>query len=506
LLALAAAPALAEPTVGPQIRIDVAGGTFAANETTVSMSPAHPDRIVAGWNDWRHSPTVQNEVIRAGIALSLNGGQSWTDFVVRPPAPFQSGVEGDPMTAADPRTGALWVGAISFSGNGGLYVARLDPGETSFEPSVMADTGSVDKCWMVAGRNHTTPNSTRLYITYDVGVVRSDDMGDSWSVPVSLGPGVGFLPRIGPGGEVYVAYWDWSQERFEVKRSLDGGVSFTTHNVATRMDTWGVETFNTRFPGTFRVAPLLGLAVDPNDGTLYGVWPDTTDMSQNGQPNVDVYFSKSTDQGTTWATPKIINGEGPFVGDQFFPWIEVDPTGRLHVLYLDSRHTQQSDTAVSGLLDAYYSYSEDGGETFSEIRLTPESWDSANDGLARNEQFIGDYVGMTVTETEAWPVYPASHNGDTDTYTHKIDFCVQIGEVDGLLLGLSPDGSEIHFQWTDAPGATDYVVFQDFAASGPFFVPVDTATSGVIGATVSTPLLNRYYLVAGRNSCGVGPK
>lgn len=506
--ALAATTLAGAPVVGPQKRIDVNGGTFAASETTGAVSAVNPNEIIAAWNDWRASPTVSNEVIRAGVALSVDGGQTWTDFVVRPPAPNQSGVEGDPMTAYDPRTGTLWVGAISFAGNGGLYVARKNPGDDFFQPSVIADPGSgIDKCWMVAGRNRLTPQSTRLYIAYNLGVVSSNDMGSSWTSPVSLGSGLGFLPRIGPTGELYVAYWDTNQDRFEVKRSLDGGATFVTRTIAERMDSWGIETFNSRFPGTMRVPPLVSLDVDRSSGALYAVWPDTTDFSQGaGTANVDVYFSRSVDSGDTWSVPVVLNGEGPFVGDQFFPWIEVDPTGRLHVVYLDTRNTAQVDTTVNGMIDAYYAYSEDGGDTWNEIRLTPQAWNSANDGLNRPEEFLGDYLGMGVTDDHAWPIYPDTHNGDTDIYTNEIEFCPSIGEVGELLLGKSPDASEISFTWGDDPGAADYVVFQDSTPTGGFGVSVGVAASGATGLTVPMPLGSHYFLVAGRNPCGVGPK
>ena len=95
------------PTIGGQVRIDVAGGTAAANETTASASELFPDRIVAGWNDYRESG-----VIRSGFAVSFDGGQSWTDFLLRPPLANQASVEGDPMVAHDDRTGTLWLGAI----------------------------------------------------------------------------------------------------------------------------------------------------------------------------------------------------------------------------------------------------------------------------------------------------------------------------------------------------------------------------------------------------------
>ena len=120
--AIVAGPAAAQmPTVGPPIRIDVAGGTQAANETTGASSELFPLELVTAWNDWRHAPPPpSSELIRMGVGLSLDGGASWTDFVLRPPLANQGNVEGDPMTAYDDRTGNLWVGAISFTGGGGV--------------------------------------------------------------------------------------------------------------------------------------------------------------------------------------------------------------------------------------------------------------------------------------------------------------------------------------------------------------------------------------------------
>ena len=162
-LLFAAAAGAGSPTIGPQVRIDVGGGAAAANETTCSASELFPDRIIAGWNDYRDPG-----VIRSGFGISFDGGQTWSDFLLRPPAPNQASTEGDPMVAHDDRTGTLWAGAISFAGNGGLYVARLDPGETEFEPSVMADLGGVDKGWMAAGLQPGVPDTTRLYCAYNL--------------------------------------------------------------------------------------------------------------------------------------------------------------------------------------------------------------------------------------------------------------------------------------------------------------------------------------------------
>ena len=105
------------PIVGPQVRVDVGNGTWAANENSAAAAGFE---VVGTANDWRRSPTRANEIINMSVMVSNNAGQTWTDFLVRPPQANQSNVEGDPMTAYDARTGTLWVGAISFAGNGGL--------------------------------------------------------------------------------------------------------------------------------------------------------------------------------------------------------------------------------------------------------------------------------------------------------------------------------------------------------------------------------------------------
>lgn len=446
-----------QPNIGPQKRLDPGGGTAAANETTVSASEFNPNVIVAGWNDWRRSGG--SEVINAGFSLSFDGGDTWADLLVRPPVGFQTNVEGDPMSAFDDRTGTLWAGAIAFGGSH-LYVARLDPGDTTFQPSVVAESGGLDKCWMAAGPQPGNPNSTRVYIALNVGLLWSDDMGDSWTNPRALGSGIGWLPRIGPNGEVYIAYWDLNSGMM-MKRSLDGGTTLTTHRIATRMDTWGTQD-GSRFPGRFRVPSMVYIDVSQTTGKLYAVYFDTTN-SQGGNRNVDLYFTTSTDQGTTWEVPRVINTDNEPAGDQFFSWIELDERDRIHIVFLDSRHTAQNDDVIDGMFDAYYMFSSDDGTTWSEHRLTPDSWNSNNDGLNRSGQFLGDYLGLATAGNRIYPVYLDTHTGDTNIYTNVVTFgstallsgfeVVRGTLVRGELTDLQ-ESDQSRVRMTSAPGPT----------------------------------------------------
>ncbi|HZW08384.1 MAG TPA: GC-type dockerin domain-anchored protein [Phycisphaerales bacterium] len=409
----------AQPVIGPQIRVDPNNSTNAAvNETSMGVADADGSDIFGGWNDYRNN-------IKSFFTLSLDGGNTWTDFAIRPPAQFQTSVEGDPMTAFDHRDGTLYAGAMAFGGNGGIYVARKDPGSSTFNPAVMARvSGSVDKGWMCVGPDPadlSNPNKSILYIAYNQGLSRSTDKGATWAGPVSIASGsIGFLPRVGPSGTLYILYWDFGNGIW-MRKSTNGGQSLTTAvRVATRLDVWGID--GSRFPGGFRVPPLAYLAVDPNDETLYVVYFDTTAVS-GGNRDVDLYFTKSTDGGSTWATPSRINGsQGNIQADSFFPWLEVDRSGRIGVLFYDTRNVAQNDSAAHAQVDTYYSYSEDAGATWTEHRLTPTAWNSQFDGIGGG--FIGDYLGMGQAQGAAgsysWPLYLATHGNQPHQYTHKI--------------------------------------------------------------------------------------
>ncbi len=448
-----ASPGLGQVVVGPQIRIDWGGDTAAANETSIASSNFNPDEIVAAWNDWR-DPPPDGPPNRVGVGVSMDGGATWTDFLIRPPEGYQGPREDDPMTAYDDRTGTLWVGGIARDietelADFALYVARKDPGQNTFQPSVVADwddfPNKIDKGWMAAGPAPGDPNATRLYIAYNVSVsgyvVASANMGEDWTDPVSVGFGpTDLLPRVGPNGELYVVYWDYAYYDCTVflKRSFNGGVSFEPFSipVATRRDIWDEQTGD-RFPGTFRVSPMTAFAVDQNDGTLYCVYFDSTNFAGgecpphmappncNGDCNIDLYFTRSTDQGWTWTTPVVINGDAEPPdppGDQFWPWIEVDERGNLHMVFLDSRHTPQADNVVNGMFDAYYAFSNDRGDTWQEFRLTPASFDSNNDGLNQPNQFLGDYLGLGRGKCEVYPCYLSTQNGDPDIYMHVVTY------------------------------------------------------------------------------------
>ena len=73
----------------------------------------------------------------------------------------------------------------------------------------------------------------------------------------------------------------------------------------------------------------------------------------------------------------------------------------------------------AAFIDAYYATSDDGGDSWTEFRLTPSSFDSAVTGPGGG-QFIGDYLGLGIGENCIYPVYPSTQNGINQIFSHEI--------------------------------------------------------------------------------------
>lgn len=412
LLSLSAIANAQDPVIYSQARVTLDSLSRSGSETT-GVASFDGSEILAGFVDFRADGTIKNS-----FSVSSDGGQTWSQLMVRPPTAYQDNLEADPMTAYDARTNTLFAGGISRAKC--IYVAKKLPGQNAFAPSVVARVSSwPDKGWMAAGPRYGLPNTSRLYVTYNEGIIWSDDLGATWTPPLSLGTGYGFLPRVGPVGELYLTYWDgyWG---IKFTRSLDGGQTWSPPvQPATRLTSWGVENYG--IPGTFRNFTNNAMAVNPSNGDIVILYVDQTN-TVSGQKNLDLYMIRSCDQGTSWTDPERL----PFrpmsqISDMIFPWIEFSKDGRLHLFAMDtSLNPGQTDGAGHGYWDQTYFYSDDSGETWSaRYRLTPNSWDSFFDGTS-GARFLGDYQGMAVSNKAVWPVYPDTHQGEAEVYINKI--------------------------------------------------------------------------------------
>jgi Neuraminidase (sialidase) len=80
-----------------------------------------------------------------------------------------------------------------------------------------------------------------------------------------------------------------------------------------------------------------------------------------GTDPLDVNFARSTDGGLTWSAPVRVNDDAG-TGWQWFGTMSTSPSGRIDAIWLDTR-----DNPGTYLSSLYYSYSTDGGRTWSPL-------------------------------------------------------------------------------------------------------------------------------------------
>ena len=185
----------------------------------------------------------------------------------------------------------------------------------------------------------------------------SDQGGDSYDDDNTV---EGAVPAVGPNGEVYTAWAGPTGITFD--KSTDGGVTWGNDVFVTSMP--GGWAFDVE--GIYRVNGLPITACDvsnsPYRGTVYVLWSD----QRNGTGNTDVFLKKSTDQGTTWGSTIRVNTDLDSV-QQFFPWLTIDQsTGYLYAVYYDRRNYAVGDS----LTDVYVSKSTDGGDSWADFKVS----------------------------------------------------------------------------------------------------------------------------------------
>jgi len=191
------------------------------------------------------------------------------------------------------------------------------------------------------------------------GVCRSTNWGTTWNssqVYVSNATGQGDCPRwsLPPSTNAYYMWGQpaaWQPSTIWFNKSTDLGA------------TWGTPlqvltlSMSSHFPSTRISHTFPVMDVAPN-GNIYCTVQDM--LQGNGW---DVAFIKSTNQGTTWSTPVRVNDDiSTPNADQLEPWIEVDWRGVIHVFWMDNRNYYSTNTYEC---DVYYSYSTDGGTTWA---------------------------------------------------------------------------------------------------------------------------------------------
>ncbi len=420
---------LGDVPVGPNVLTNQDPTTQAQNEPSIAVNPTDPDHVIATSNDYRLrvDPPPEHDV-RAGYYVSFDGGNTWPgDGIIDISTIPNTFAAGDPAIAIHDIHN-VYYSFIAFNrstDDGGVAVAKSTDGGLTWLDPVVVDWNSPsefqDKEYLAVDASGS-PYDGNVYLTWTrfgygtpIYFSRSTDGGSTYVNPFQisdsgLSSNQGSIPAVGPDGTLYVAWFNYDTSAIRLNKSTNGGLSF-----GTPVHVASVKAIPSPLPGAeFRDNSFPTMDVDPTNGNVYVAWSDY----RNG--DADIYFTRSTNGGSTWSTPLRLNDDSlSNEHHQFFPWVDVAPNGKIYVGWYDSR-LDPAPQAIPLLYDEYVAASTDSGQTFSSNqRVSEVTSDSSIGGF--NTPFIGDYSGLAATNDFVYPAWVDTRRSQEDIYTQRLE-------------------------------------------------------------------------------------
>jgi hypothetical protein len=339
--------------------VDLITGTesppnITQSETFSTANPDDPNMIVVAYNDSRG--VNANPINISSISFSTDGGVSFTRLT---PSPFDN-TFGDPVVLYNKST-ATWL-TVWLDGNAGCTLGgykTTDPTvPTGWTHFCVHPSGGDDRESGWADNNPSSPFFGRLYVSwndFNVGsgalvVSFSTDNGDTWHSPVTVSNTGTFMRDVqitgdmAGGGAVYIAGMDEGGGGFphndvnHIFKSTDGGVTWTHPYTGPSFPGPGVTSvgyFACMFPDLGGYWRHEGWGQPAAFGNfVHLVYAQHGAGSDPG----DVYYIRSTDGGTTFGSPFLLNTDGG-TRPQWQPNLSVSSAGTLLATWYDARES-----------------------------------------------------------------------------------------------------------------------------------------------------------------------
>ncbi|NJA06353.1 exo-alpha-sialidase [Methylococcaceae bacterium WWC4] len=413
--------------VSVQMNVDAGGHNVtgdAAHEPTIAQDPNNPKRLVAGWKQFT---TVASGNRQGGWAYSDDGGLSWHFPGVVTPGEQRTNIMVDVDSAGD-----FYYQNLHYDATGSyaqdVQVLKSTDGGISWGVPIHAYGEGADKGRIGIDRSGTSSDG-HVYLVWREGLddrrfTRSSNGGISFEAPVAIpeSPAFGTI-AVGPAGQTYVS------GRSEDGELVGAKLVFGKYLLATSLnarDPGALPSFTTQTvdmggspvmfqfqnnPNQYGPPGDLQVNVDQSDGPLRGNIYLMSSVDPAGADNQDVKFIRSSDGGLTWSAPVKINDDTPHKDAyQWFAMQGVAPNGRIDAVWYDTR-----DNLRPALSRLYYSYSWDGGLTWSKNRpVTPVF--NTHIAYPLGAQKLGDYTHLVSDALGAHVAYSATYNGEQDVY------------------------------------------------------------------------------------------
>lgn len=413
------------------LNYNISRDSFPQNETSVKISRKDPNRVVAAWRDFRRGVNPANR--KVGYSYSTDAGETWSVSRLLDSTLLPGGLirNSDPAVAVD-SAGNFYIAVIALTntnGNGTIGVYKSTDGGVTFPTAVIASqTGSEDKEYIASDLTPGSPYYNNLYMSwtsFSSNIVnlltKSTDGGISWTAGIEINDvnnvGQGSDLAIGLNGDVYVTWLtgDFNNDIIMFDKSVDGGESMGTDVVVGQGTTPNI-------PITSSGVTFPSIATDISGssyrGNIYVTWCD----ARNGDP--DIFISRSTNRGVNWSAPLRVNDDAVSNGKlQCWPWIEVNDSGKISIVYYDSRNTSSNT-----IIDAYLALSTDGGVSFTNYRLSTQSFPTNAPNTAVR---FGDYIGIDYYKDRIVPVWTDERAGGTNSeaYTAIVSTPVNVNTI-----------------------------------------------------------------------------
>jgi len=348
-----ATPASPVPAAAPA-NVDTITGAETYPKVTQSESTVWSSNgtvIVVNYNDSSTSPGNYS-----GVSRYADGGATFTRLL---PAPFASGHGtnyGDPILVFNARL-QKWFAGDLVTGCGGQGIGLwTSPDGLTWSTGACAHNGnSDDRESMWVDNNPASPFDGRMYISWNdfaarqfIYVTHSDD-GLSWTTPVQLT--ASFIRNVqitgGADGTVFVVGMNEGGGGLNprtnlIYRSSDGGNTWTQISMGASFAPPG-DSLCSGSSYFARITPIwrhMGWgqpAVGPGGVVHYAYAGHGVNAGDTG----DIYYTRSTNNGTTWSAPIVLNTDqgSNGVNAQWMPSLSVTDDGRVHVYWYDRRST-----------------------------------------------------------------------------------------------------------------------------------------------------------------------